>query len=59
MGEVRELMFNEELRAMIRQNLYALDHGDMASIMEADIRKVISSETGRETKRMRFWKAFA
>jgi UDP-N-acetylglucosamine:LPS N-acetylglucosamine transferase len=57
--EVREMMFNEELRVMIRQNLYALDRGDIASIMETDIRNVLSSETGRETKRMRFWKAFA
>ena len=57
--EVREMMFNEELRVMIRQNLYALNRGDIASIMETDIRNVLSSETGRETKRMRFWKAFA
>ena len=57
--EVREMMFNEELRVMIRQNLYALNRGDIASIMETDIRNVLSSQTGRETKRRRFWKAFA
>ena len=57
--EVREMMFNEELRAMIRQNLFAIDPGDVASKMVEDIRQVLSKENGRETKRMRFWKAFA
>ena len=58
-GEVREMMFNEELRSMIRQNLFAIDPGDVASKMVEDIRQVLSNEKGRETKRMRFWKAFA
>ena len=57
--EVKEMMFNEELRAIIRRNLFALDSGDVASKIVDDIRLVVGSEQGRETKRMRFWKVFA
>ncbi len=31
--EVREVMFNEEFRAILRRNLFALDHGDVAPLL--------------------------
>ena len=35
--EVREVMFNEEFRAVLRRNLYSLDHEDVASMLAKNI----------------------
>ena len=48
-GEVREMMFNEELRSMIGK-IFLLLIRAMASKMVEDIRQVLSNEKGRETK---------
>ena len=37
LSEVREVMFNEEFRAILRRNLFALDSGDVALKMAWDI----------------------
>lgn len=37
--EVREVMFNEEFRAVLRRNLYALDHDDVSSLLAKDLLK--------------------
>ena len=35
--EVREVMFNEEFRAILRRNLFALDSGDVAGRLAGDV----------------------
>ena len=35
--EVREVMFNEEFRAVLRRNLYSLDHEDVASLFAKNL----------------------
>ena len=37
--EVREVMFNEEFRAMLRRNLYSLDHEDVSSVLAKSLLK--------------------
>jgi UDP-N-acetylglucosamine--N-acetylmuramyl-(pentapeptide) pyrophosphoryl-undecaprenol N-acetylglucosamine transferase len=37
MDEVREVMFNEEFRTILRRNLFALDSGDVASRISDDL----------------------
>jgi UDP-N-acetylglucosamine--N-acetylmuramyl-(pentapeptide) pyrophosphoryl-undecaprenol N-acetylglucosamine transferase len=37
--EVREVMFNEEFRAMLRRNLYSLDHEDVSSLLAKSLLK--------------------
>ena len=37
LDEVRELMFNEEFRTLIRRNLFSLDSGDDGLRMAQDI----------------------
>ena len=37
--EVREVMFNEEFRAMLRRNLYSLDHEDVSSALAKSLLK--------------------
>jgi len=37
LSEIREVMFNEEFRAILRRNLFALDNGDVALKMAWDI----------------------
>ena len=58
-NEVREMMFNEELRAMIRRNLFAIDSGDVGSKIAHDIKECLAVESSRETKRVRLLKVFA
>ena len=45
--EVREVMFNEEFRAVLRRNLYSLDLEDVSQKLAKDIEK----QTGKKT----FW----
>ena len=59
LNEVREMMFNEELRAMIRRNLFAIDSGDVGSKIAHDIKECLAVESSRETKRVRLLKVFA
>ena len=35
--EVREVMFNEEFRAVLRRNLYSLDYDDVATVLAKDL----------------------
>ncbi|MBT3666342.1 MAG: UDP-N-acetylglucosamine--N-acetylmuramyl-(pentapeptide) pyrophosphoryl-undecaprenol N-acetylglucosamine transferase, partial [Opitutae bacterium] len=37
MDEVREVMFNEEFRTILRRNLFAMDNGDEASRISDDL----------------------
>jgi UDP-N-acetylglucosamine--N-acetylmuramyl-(pentapeptide) pyrophosphoryl-undecaprenol N-acetylglucosamine transferase len=37
MDEVREVMFNEEFRTILRRNLFALDNGEVANRISDDI----------------------
>ena len=37
LNEVREVMFNEEFRTVLRRNLFALDSGDVACRMAEDL----------------------
>ncbi len=39
--EVREVMFNEEFRAILRRNLFALDHEDVSPVLARDILKCL------------------
>ncbi len=57
-GEVRELMFNEEFRAIIRRNLFAMDTGDVASSLATDL---LQSLKGRKSSQVQadFGEVFA
>ena len=58
LNEIREMMFNEELRAMIRRNLFAIDSGDVGSKIAHDIKECLAVESSRETKRVRLLKVW-
>ena len=57
--EVREMMFNEELRGIIRRNLFALDAGDVGGRIARDIKECLNKSSDLETKRLRLFKVFA
>ena len=59
MEEVKEMMFNEELRGIMRRNLFALDPGDVGGKIALDIRDCLQTFTARESKRVRLLKVFA
>tara|TARA_B100001057_G_scaffold137285_1_gene136938 strand:+ start:198 stop:1337 length:1140 start_codon:yes stop_codon:yes gene_type:complete len=42
--EVREVMFNEEFRAILRRNLFSLDEGDAAARMVGDIAQCLQEQ---------------
>ena len=44
MEEVREVMFNEEFRAILRRNLFSLDEGDSAVRMVNDISQCLNEK---------------
>ena len=44
MEEVREVMFNEEFRAILRRNLFSLDEGDAAVRMVNDISQCLNEK---------------
>ena len=44
MEEVREVMFNEEFRAILRRNLFSLDEGDAAVMMVNDISQCLNEK---------------
>ncbi|MAK28127.1 MAG: UDP-N-acetylglucosamine--N-acetylmuramyl-(pentapeptide) pyrophosphoryl-undecaprenol N-acetylglucosamine transferase [Verrucomicrobiota bacterium] len=44
MEEVREVMFNEEFRAILRRNLFSLDEGDAADRMVSDISQCLNEK---------------
>lgn len=44
LNEVREVMFNEEFRATIRRNLFALDNGDVANRISDDISQCLKKQ---------------
>ena len=37
LDEVREVMFNEEFRAILRRNLFSMDGGDVAGLLATDL----------------------
>ena len=37
LDEVREVMFNEEFRAILRKNLFAMDEGDVSAGLADDL----------------------
>ena len=40
--EVQEMMFNEELRAILRRNLFAMDRGDVGVWLVDDMKQLVS-----------------
>ena len=52
LSEVREVMFNEEFRAVLRRNLYSIDHDDVSQRLAKDVLKSLHinkrSEPGTE-----------
>lgn len=49
--EVQEMMFNEELRAILRRNLFSMDGGDVGQRLADDMNQLISElEIARSTK---------
>jgi len=40
--EVQEMMFNEELRAILRRNLFAMDGGDVGSRIVDDMKQLVT-----------------
>ncbi len=50
--EVQEMMFNEELRAILRRNLFSMDGGDVGARLADDINQLVSerkiSQNARE-----------
>lgn len=47
--EVREAMFNEEFRGIVRRNLFALDDGEAAARMSMDIRHCLNGQSEEGT----------
>ena len=39
--EVQEMMFNEELRAILRRNLFSMDGGDIGQKLAEDINQLV------------------
>jgi UDP-N-acetylglucosamine--N-acetylmuramyl-(pentapeptide) pyrophosphoryl-undecaprenol N-acetylglucosamine transferase len=58
LDEVRELMFNEEFRALIRRNLYSLDSGDVGMLMAQDMLMALKTPKS-SLKRRHFGEVFA
>jgi UDP-N-acetylglucosamine--N-acetylmuramyl-(pentapeptide) pyrophosphoryl-undecaprenol N-acetylglucosamine transferase len=48
LDEVREVMFNEEFRSILRRNLFALDNGDVASRISEDIAQSLKERAIKE-----------
>ncbi len=48
LNEVREVMFNEEFRTILRRNLFALDTGDVASRISEDICQCLKDRVTHE-----------
>ena len=52
LSEVREVMFNEEFRAVLRRNLYSIDQDDVSQRLAKDVLKSLHinqrSEPGTE-----------
>ena len=51
LGEVRELMFNEDFRGLIRRNLFSLDSGDVSLRMAQDILQSIATTNSASNQR--------
>jgi UDP-N-acetylglucosamine--N-acetylmuramyl-(pentapeptide) pyrophosphoryl-undecaprenol N-acetylglucosamine transferase len=50
--EVQEMMFNEELRAILRRNLFAMDGGDVGSRIVDDMKQLVAAlEISQDTQR--------
>lgn len=45
LDEVREVMFNEEFRAILRRNLFSMDGGDVAGILAADLIQLLKDRS--------------
>jgi hypothetical protein len=48
LDEVREVMFNEDFRTILRRNLFALDCGDVASRISDDICQCLKDRAANE-----------
>ena len=49
LSEVREVMYNEEFRTVLRRNLFALDSGDAACRMAEDLSKCLKSRLVKDS----------
>ena len=45
LDEIKEVMFNEEFRTILRRNLYALDSGDVANRISEDLCQFLKAES--------------
>jgi UDP-N-acetylglucosamine--N-acetylmuramyl-(pentapeptide) pyrophosphoryl-undecaprenol N-acetylglucosamine transferase len=49
LDEVREVMFNEEFRAILRRNLFAMDGGDVSAQLAADLIQCLKETTADDS----------
>jgi len=49
LDEIREVMFNEEFRAILRRNLFSMDGGDMAGLLASDLIQSLKDRPHRES----------
>ena len=45
LDEVREVMFNEEFRAILRRNLFSMDGGDVAGLLATDLIQLLKDRS--------------
>ena len=45
LNEVREVMYNEEFRTVLRRNLFSLDHGDIANRLADDLCQCLKTQS--------------
>ena len=51
LGEVRELMFNEDFRGLIRRNLFSMDPGDVSLRFAQEILQSITTTNATSNHR--------
>ncbi len=49
LDEIREVMFNEEFRAILRRNLFSMDGGDVAGLLASDLIQSLKDRPHRES----------
>jgi UDP-N-acetylglucosamine--N-acetylmuramyl-(pentapeptide) pyrophosphoryl-undecaprenol N-acetylglucosamine transferase len=47
--EIREVMFNEEFRAILRRNLFSMDGGDVAGLLASDLIQSLKDRPARDS----------
>jgi UDP-N-acetylglucosamine--N-acetylmuramyl-(pentapeptide) pyrophosphoryl-undecaprenol N-acetylglucosamine transferase len=49
LDEIREVMFNEEFRAILRRNLFSMDGGDVANLLASDLIQSLKDRPARDS----------